>query len=302
MDRYHEMRMFSALCERPSFASAARRLNVSAPTVMRAVASLEARLGVTLLRRSTRGISLTEAGAAFMADASRILQAVDEAEAAAKGLHVKAQGNLTVSLPLLFSRYVMTPVLTGYMDQYPDIGVFARYQDRLANLYEEGVDVAVLVGNLPNSSLIARQVGQVRSIVCASPEYLALHGEPGVPGDLRNHRLIATQPHQNRVQWPFEHQGEPIIVKARTRLSCATLQTAIDAAANGAGVTRCLNYPLHDYLRTGRLRRVLHAYDPPSLPVHVVYRERRDASTRVHSFVSYVVERLREHPALRPDG
>lgn len=302
MDRYHEMLMFTALSERPSLASAARRLNVSGPTVMRAVARLEARLGVTLLLRSTRGITLTEAGAAFMVDASRILKAVDEAEASAKGLHVQAQGNLNVILPLLFSRYVMTPVLTGYMDQYPEVGIFARYQDHSANLYEEGVDVAVLVGHLPNSSLIARPVGHVRSIVCASPDYLARHGEPDVPEDLHNHRLIATQPHQNRVQWPFQDQGEPIVVKARTRLSCATLQAAIDAAANGAGVTRCLSYPLHDYLRTGRLRRVLHAYDPPSTPVHVVYRERRNASMRVRSFVSYVVDRLREHPAMRPDG
>ena len=301
MDRYHEMLMFTALSERPSLASAARRLNVSGPTVMRAVARLEARLGVTLLLRSTRGITLTEAGAAFMADASRLLKAVDEAEASAKGLHVQAQGNLTVLLPLLFSRYVMTPVLTGYMDLYPEVGIFARYHDRSANLYEEGVDVAVLVGNLPNSSLIARPVGQVQSIVCASPDYFALHGEPDVPEDLCNHRLIATQPNQNSVQWPFQNQGEPFIVKARTRLSCATLQTAIDAAANGAGVTRCLSYPLYDYLKAGRLRRVLHAYDPPSMPVHVVYRERRNASMRVRSFVNYVVDRLREHPAMRLD-
>ncbi|WP_460141820.1 LysR family transcriptional regulator [Pseudomonas sp. S2_E01] len=302
MDRYHEMLMFTALSERPSLASAARRLNVSGPTVMRAVARLEARLGVTLLQRSTRGITLTDAGAAFMVDASRILKAVDEAEASAKGLHVQAQGNLNVLLPLLFSRYVMTPVLTGYMDQYPEVGIFARYQDHAANLYEDGVDVAVLVGHLPNSSLIARPVGHVRSIVCASPDYLALHGEPDVPQDLHKHRLIATQPHQHSVQWPFQDQGESIVVKARTRLSCATLQAAIDAAANGAGVTRCLSYPLYDYLRTGRLRRVLHAYDPPSTPVHVVYRERRNASMRVRSFVSYVVDRLREHPAMRADA
>lgn len=302
MDRYHEMQMFTALCEHPSLAAAARHLNVSGPTVMRAIARLEARLGVVLLQRSTRGIALTTAGAAFMADASRILKAVDDAEACAQGLHVEAQGNLNVLLPWLFSRYVMAPVLTGYMDLYPQVGIFARYHDRFASLYEEGVDVAVLVGNLPNSSLIARPVGHVRTIVCASPDYLARHGEPTVPEDLHQHRLIAAQPHQSRVQWSFQGDGQPLVIKARTRLSCATLQTAIDAAANGAGVTRCLSYPLYDYLQSGRLRRVLPAYDPPSVPVHVVYRERRNASMRVRSFVTYIVERLREHPAMRPDG
>jgi len=302
MARHHEMLMFHALSQCPSLASAALRLNVSGPTVMRAVARLEARLGVQLLSRSTRGVVLTEAGVGFMADCSRILEAIDEAEASAKGWHVQAQGNLTVLLPLLFSRYVMAPVLAGYMDQYPEIKVFAHYHDRFPNMHEEGLDVAVLVGHLPSCSLIARPVGSVRSLVCASPGYLALHGEPVVPQDLHHHRLIATQANQDWVQWPFQHQGEANCLKARTRLDCATLQAAIDAAAHGAGLTRCLSYPLYDYLSSGRLRRVLQPYEPPSIPVHVVYRERRKAPMRVRSFVDYIVEHLREHPALRADA
>ncbi|SCX93674.1 regulatory helix-turn-helix protein, lysR family [Pseudomonas sp. NFACC37-1] len=143
MARHHEMLIFHALSQCPSLASAAQRLNVSGPTVMRAVARLEARLGVQLLSRSTRGVVLTEAGVGFMADCSRILKAVDEAEASAKGWHVQAQGNLTILLPTLFSRYVMAPVL-------------AHYHDRFPNMHEEGLDVAVLVGHLPSCSLIAR--------------------------------------------------------------------------------------------------------------------------------------------------
>ncbi|UZE84333.1 LysR family transcriptional regulator [Pseudomonas viciae] len=301
MGRHHEMLMFHAISQSPSLASAAQRLNVSGPTVVRAIARLEARLGVQLLSRSTRGVLLTEAGAAFMADCSRILKEVDEAEACAQGLHVQAQGSLTVLLPLLFSRYVMAPLLADYMDLYPEIRVFAQYHDRIANMNEEGLDVAVLVGHLPSSALIARAVGNVRSIVCASPAYLAAHGEPVVPQDLRNHRLIATQANQDRVQWSFQMQGEPSNIRARTRLSCATLQSAIDAATHGAGVTRCVSYPLYDYLNSGRLRRVLQPYEPPSTPVQVVYRERRQAPMRVRSFVDYIVERLREHPAMRPD-
>jgi DNA-binding transcriptional LysR family regulator len=302
MDRYHEMLMFEALSERPSLASAARRLDVSGPTVVRAIARLEERLGVPLLQRSTRGVVLTEAGAAFMADCSRILKQVDEAEASAKGLHIQAQGNLTVLLPLLFSRYVMTPLLSNYMNLYPEVKVFAQYHDRFPNMNEEGIDVAVLVGNLPSSSLIARQVGHVRSMVCSSPAYLASHGEPIVPEDLRNHRLVATHAYRDKVQWDFHQNGVVNPIKARTRISCATVQAAIDAAAHGAGITRCLSYPLHEYLSSGRLRRVLQPYELPALPVHVVYREGRKASMRVRSFVDHIVDGLREHPAMQLDA
>lgn len=302
MDRYHEMIMFEALSEHPSLASAARRLDVSGPTVVRAIARLEARLGVPLLHRSTRGVSLTEAGAAFMADCSRILKEIEDAEASAKGLHVQAQGNLTVLMPLLFSRYVMAPLLAGYMDRYPQVRVFAHYHDRFPNMHEEGLDVAVLVGHLPSSSLIARTVGHVRSIVCGSPGYLATHGEPDAPQDLKNHRLVATQSYRDRVQWDFQNQGEQNNIKARTRVSCATVQAAIDAATHGAGLIRCLSYPVYDHLSSGRLRRVLQPYELATVPVHVVYRERRKASMRVRSFVDYIVDGLREHPAMRPDA
>lgn len=301
MDRYHEMLMFEALSERPSLAAAARRLDVSGPTVVRAIARLEERLGVPLLIRSTRGVSLTEAGAGFMVDCSRILRAIEDAEASAKGLHVQAQGNLTVLMPLLFSRYVMTSILTDYMSLYPEVKVFAQYHDRFPNMNEEGIDVAVLVGHLPSSSLIARQVGYVRSMVCSSPAYLATHGEPSEPEELQNHRLVATHAYRDRVQWVFQHDGEINHLKARTRISCATVQAAIDAAAYGAGITRCLSYPLYEYLNTGRLRRVLQPYELPALPVHVVYREGRKASMRVRSFVDHIVDGLREHPAMQPD-
>lgn len=301
MDRFHEMQMFEALSERPSLASAARRLDVSGPTVVRAIARLEARLGVPLLVRSTRGVALTDAGAAFMADCSRILKGVEEAEASAKGLHVEAQGNLKVLLPLLFSRYVMTSMLANYMSMYPQVRVFAQYHDRFPNMNDEGLDVAVLIGNLPNSSLIARPVGHVRSIVCGSPGYLATQGEPQTPEDLKHHRLVATQAYRDKVQWDFHQEGELNPIKARTRLSCATVQAAIDATAHGAGLMRCLSYPLYDYLNRGQLRRVLQPYELPALPVHVVYREGRKASMRVRSFVDFIVEGLREHPAMRPD-
>ena len=292
MERYRDMQLFAALAGQPSLASAARSAHVSGPTLVRAVARLEARLRVPLLQRSTRGTRLTDAGSAYLADCLRLLTAVAAAEASAKGLHVQAQGNLRVFLPLLFSRYVMAPVLASYMERYPDVHLAVHYHDYNPNLHEEGLDVAILVGELPSSSLIARPVGHVRHILCASPDYLAAQGEPRQPGDLKHHHLIAGA---DQVQWEFHDYS----LKARARLSCATVQGAINAAVQGAGLVRCLSYPVHEHLQRGQLRRVLPAYELPPMPVHVVYREGRNAPMRVRSFVDHCVAQLRDHPAFQ---
>lgn len=287
MEHFRDMQRFAALAGQPSLAAAARAAQVSGPTLIRAVARLEARLRVPLLARSTRGVSLTAVGRAFLADCLRLLAAVDAAEASAKGLHVQAQGNLRVFLPLLFSSYVMAPVLANYLDRYPEVRLAAHYHDYYPNLHEEGLDVAILVGELPSSSLIARPVGQVRQMLCASPGYLAAHGEPQHPQDLQHHRLIA------QVDWAF--QGHEF----KARLGCTTVQGAINAAVHGAGLVRCLSYPVHEHLLSGQLRRVLPAYEPPPLPIHVVYREGRNAPMRVRSFVEHCVAALRAHPAFQ---
>ena len=287
MEHFRDMQRFAALAGQPSLAAAARVAEVSGPTLIRAVARLEARLRVPLLARSTRGVSLTAVGRAYLADCLRLLAAVDAAEASVKGLHVQAQGNLRVFLPLLFSGYVMAPVLASYLDRYPQVSLDAHYHDYYPNLHEEGLDVAILVGELPSSSLIARPVGQVRQMLCASPGYLAAHGEPQHPQDLQRHRLIA------QVDWAF--QGHEF----KARLGCTTVQGAINAAVHGAGLVRCLSYPVHEHLLSGQLRRVLPAYEPPPLPIHVVYREGRNAPMRVRSFVEHCVAALRAHPAFQ---
>ncbi|WP_419793722.1 LysR family transcriptional regulator [Pseudomonas palleroniana] len=292
MERYRDMQLFAALAGHTSLAAAARATCVSGPTLVRAVARLEARLRVPLLLRSTQGVRLTDAGQAYLADCVRLLAAVDAAEASAKGLQTQAQGNLRVFLPFLFSRYVMAPVLAAYMERYPDVRLKACYHDYYPNLHEEGLDVAILVGHLPNSSLIARSVGQVRHILCASPDYLATHGEPQHPDDLKQHRLIAGG---DQVAWDFHGYQ----LKARARLGCTTVQGAINAAVHGAGLIRCLSYPAHEHLRSGQLRRVLVGYEQPPLPVQVVYREGRNAPMRVRSFVEHCVAQLREHPAFQ---
>jgi DNA-binding transcriptional LysR family regulator len=292
------MRVFQAVAFDLSLAAAARRLQLSAPTVTRAIAALEQRLGVPLLERSTRGVTLTAVGERFANDCRRILLEVDEAEASASGLHAQPRGQLKLAMPLLFGQQLLTPILLDYLNAYPDVQIVAAYLDRVPNLHEEGVDVAVQVGNLPDSSLFALKVGSIRRLVCASPAYLAEHGVPEQPGDLAQHRLVHSSADARLPEWRFQQQSGLLTVSFRPRLSCATNQAAIAAACRDAGLIRCMSYQVHELLEQGRLRPVLRDFEPAALPVHIVYREGRKAAARVRSFVDFAVARLREHPAL----
>jgi len=298
VDRHHEMRVFTAVATDLGLAAAARRLGVSAPTVTRAMASLENRLGLRLLQRSTRGVSLTAAGARFAADCRRLLAELDEAEASAAGMHARPRGHLQLAMPLLFGQLLLTPLLLDYLREFPEVQIFARYLDRVPNLHEEGVDVAVLAGTLPDSSSFARRIGAIRRVVCASPDYLATHGTPAAPQELPGRCIVHSIADARVPEWRFAAGSETIDVSLQPRLSCATNQAAIAAACRGAGLTRCMSYQVHQQLESGALVRVLRAYEPPPLPVHLVYREGRKAAARVRSFVDFAATRLSEHPAL----
>lgn len=300
MDRHGQMRVFLAVSQTLSLAAAARRLALSPPTVTRAVEALEQRLGLALLQRSTRGVALTEAGQRFAGDCERILQQVQEAEASAAGLHLEPRGRLTVSLPLLLGQQVLTPVLLDYLQRFPQVAVLARYLERPPHLHEDGIDVAIVAGNLPDSALVALPVGQVRRVVCASPGYLARHGTPQTPEDLAGHRIIHALADSRLPEWHFLVDGERRPYLLHPRLACATTQGAIQAACLGGGLTRCLRYQVHGQLASGQLHSVLDAFATPPLPVYVVYREGRRAAARVRSFVDLAVARLRAHAALNP--
>ncbi|MGV8920944.1 MAG: LysR family transcriptional regulator [Pseudomonas sp.] len=259
MDRYHEMVVFQAVAESLSMAAAAQRLNLSVPTVMRATTELESRLGVVLLTRSTRGVRLTEAGTRFVDD---------------------------------------SPILVDYLTLFPEVMISAQYHDRFPNMHEDGLDVAVLIGDLPSSTLVAIKVGNVRHAVCDSPAYLSTHGEPRKPADIAQHCIAYACFGGTLSEWKFQGQGEVQSLRFRPRMSCANIQTAIEAAVCGAGLTRCLSYQLHEYFENSSLRRVLTDYELPPMPVHVVYIGGRKASVRVRSFVDFAVSYLRQHPAL----
>ena len=298
MDRHQQMQVFLAVCQTLSLAAAARQLELSAPTVTRAIDALESRLNVVLLQRSTRGVSLTEAGERFVVDCQRILRQLQEAEASACGLHSQPRGRLNLSMPLLFGQQIMTPILLDYLRQFAQVDLHAHYLDRQPNLHEEGIDVAILAGNLPDSSLFALKVGNIRPVVCASPAYLATRGVPQSPGDLQQHHIIYSSADARLPEWRFKIASEIRQYALQPHLSCTTNQAAIHAASLGAGLTQCMSYQIHDRLQTGELCTVLQAHEPPSLPVHVVYREGRRAAARIRSFVDFAVCRMRAHPAL----
>jgi DNA-binding transcriptional LysR family regulator len=257
MDRLQAMTAFVAVVDGGGFAPAARKLNLSPPVVTRAVAELEARLGVRLLTRTTRVVRVTEAGARFADDCRRVLATVDEAEEAATGSHAVPRGHLTVTSPALFGAMFITPIVTDYLTRYPEVDASCWFVDRVVNLVDEGVDAAVRIGELPDSSLQAVRVGQVRRVICASPAYLARAGTPATPDELALHCVISAGGVTPSPDWRIDDGGIPRVVKLRPRLTTTSNDGAIAAALGGFGLTRVLSYQVAEHLREGRLQRVL---------------------------------------------
>ncbi|MDR8367229.1 MULTISPECIES: LysR family transcriptional regulator [Pseudomonas] len=298
MDRFQEMQVFATVAQEQGFSAAARRLGMSAASVTRAVAALEKRIGTQLLTRTTRSVHLSEAGQRYLEDCRRILTEVQEAEDSAAGSHAQPRGQLTITAPVLFGDLFVTPVMVGYLSQFPEVSINALLVDRVVSMVEEGIDVAVRIGELPDSNQHAIRVGEVRRVICASPGFLIDHGRPRHPADLSVAPIIATSSIGQHRSWPFLDGGEPISVRLEPRLVVTANQAAITAAAMGLGLTRVLSYQVASKVAAGELEIVLADFELPPLPIHVVYQGGRKASVRVRSFVDFTVKVLREHPAL----
>ncbi len=293
------MTVFVAVAEEESFAAAARRLRMSPPAVTRAIAFLEGRLAVRLLTRTTRLVRVTDAGARYLEDARRILLEADEADEAAAGINATPRGHLAVTAPVLFGKIYVMPVITAYQTTYKETTVSALFVDRVVNLVEEGLDVGIRIGSLPDSSLRAIRVGQVRRVVCASPAYLKKHGSPKTPADLARHQIIAATSVSAGPEWTFAKGKEKIGARIDARILVNTNDGAIEAARNGFGLTRLISYQVANELAAGSLKTVLTNFEDASLPVHVIHREGRHGSAKVRSFVDLAVERLRADTALQ---
>lgn len=298
MDRFHQMQVFQAVAEEEGFASAARRLKMSPPAVTRAVAALEDRLGVKLLSRTTRYVRATEAGQRYLEDARRLLAEVEAADEAAAGINAEPRGHLAVTAPVLFGRMFVMPGIVEYLKCYPEMEVDALFLDRVVSLVEEGLDVGVRIGDLPDSNMRALKVGEVRMVLVASPEYLERHGIPTEPHELQQRSVIASSAGNFAVGWRFKYPVGEQSVRIKPRLTVTTNDAAIEAALEGLGITRVLSYQVADQLADGRLQVLLPEFELPPRPVHIVHREGRYASAKVRAFIDLLAQRLRNDPAL----
>jgi len=294
MDRWQAMRVFVKVAEAESFADAGRQLHMSPPAVTRIVSALEDVIGTRLLARTTRSVKLTEAGAQYFADCQRLLADLSEAEASAAGAYGKPTGTLTVTTSAMFGTMFVLPLMTEYLDLYPDVIGRGLFVDRVVSMVDEGIDVAIRIGHLPDSGLTATRVGQVRRVICGSPIYFEKHGVPMSPSDLSRHRIIASTSAWTSLEWRFGVQKKST-VRVNPRLYCSTNEAAISAAASGWGLTRVLSYQIAPQLEAGELRTILSDYEEEALPIHVVHPEGRHASAKVRSFIDFAVGKLRSN-------
>lgn len=300
MDRFHEMQVFLAVAEEEGFAAAARRLNTSPPSVTRAIAAMEARIGTQLLARTTRSLHLTEAGQRYLEDCRRILAELDEAEEAAAGSYSIPCGHLTVTAPVLFGELYVAPVLGEYLDRFPLVNINALLVDRVVNMVDEGVDVAVRIGHLHEPGQQAIKVGEVRRVVCAAPAYLAQQGRPRHPSQLREAKLAASSSSQLLSEWTFVEGGQPLAVSVEPRLVVTANNAAINLARVGWGITRVLSYQVAAAVAAGELEIVLEDFEPAALPIQVVFQKSPRVPAKILTFVDFLSHRLGQDAALNP--
>lgn len=300
MDRLEWMRIFVSVAEAGGFAAAARRLGISPPVVTRALAQLEAHLGASVLTRTTRKVRLTDAGARYLEDCRRVLAELDDIEAAVSGDYSELRGALGITASVMFGRLYVTPVLLDFLALHPEVSARAVLSDRVLDLIDEGLNLAVRIAKLADSSLTALRVGEVRRVVCASPAYLRKHGVPQTPEDLTDFDCVVFGQERSVPSWTFEGKRGRVNVRPRAQLLGNASEIGIAAALSGRGLTRVLSYMVAREVRAGRLRLVLEDYEPEPLPIHILYREGRRAPARVRAFADYAAERLRADLAVNP--
>ncbi|WP_455884429.1 LysR family transcriptional regulator [Pseudomonas spelaei] len=303
MDRFHEMQVFLAVAEEEGFAAAARRLNTSPPSVTRAIAAMEQRIGTQLLARTTRSLHLTEAGQRYLEDCRRILAELDEAEEAAAGSYSIPCGHLTVTAPVLFGELYVAPVLGEYLNRFPQVNLNALLVDRVVSMVDEGVDVAVRIGHLHEPGQQATHVGEVRRVVCAAPAFLDQYGRPEHPGQLREARIVTpSSAGQSVSEWVFSQGDQQLKVPIQPRLVVSANNAAINLARLGWGMTRVLSYQVAAAVAAGELEIVLEAFEPTPLPIQVLYQKSHRIPAKISTFVEFLSQRLGQDAALQRRG
>lgn len=287
------MSILIAVVDAGSLSAAARRLGMPLTTVSRKVAELEAHLHTRLLHRTTRQLSLTEAGDSYVAACRRILEDIGEAERAATGEYASPKGELVVTAPVVFGRLHVVPVVAEFLAHYPEIDISLVLTDRVVHLMDEHADVAVRIGELPDSMLMATEVGTVRRVVCASPAYLATHGVPTTPQDLAGHDCITFEVLASMRAWVFGAGKSELSVPVHSRLTVNTAEAAIAAAILGVGLIRVLSYQVADSVRDNELSIVLDEFESAPLPINLVHKGQTPLPLKLRAFFDFVTPRLR---------
>ena len=294
MDKLRAMTTFVRIVETGSLTAAADHLGTSPTSVVRSLSALERELGVRLLNRTTRRMALTDEGRDYFERCRHLLINVEEAEAALLARQVKPVGRLVITAPVMFGRLHVGPAVTDFLAAYPEVRIELLLLDRVVDLIEEGIDLAVRIGTLPESSLVAIPLGSTRRIICASQDYLASHGQPENPAELQNHRAIRTTGSSLETDWSFQDDGRTLRVAMPHILATNHIDFAIDACLSGVGCGRFFAYQVREQLAAGKLVRLLRAYEAPPLPVNFAYPHARLLSSRVRAFIDRAAPVLRE--------
>lgn len=296
MDRLEAMSLLVASIEEGSFSAAGRRLGVPLPTISRKVAELESHLKVQLLIRSTRRLTLTEAGASYVAACKRILEQAGEADAQASGEYSVPRGELTITAPIVFGRLHVLPVISEFLDHFAEINVGMTLADRNVNLVDDHIDMAVRIGELPDSTMVATRVGSVRRVICGSPTYFAANGMPKKPKDLLDHTCVIFSGMASGQSWLSapNQRGAAKPIRPHCRLWINTAESAIDAAAAGIGLTNVLSYQVATAVQEGKLQIILSDFEPDPIPIHLVHAGHSILPLKMRRFLEFAAPRLRK--------
>jgi DNA-binding transcriptional LysR family regulator len=293
MDRLEAMATLVSVVDTGTLTGASRRLGTPLPTISRRLSDLEAHLGTRLLDRTSRRVTLTEAGTSYVASCRQILAEVEEAERAAAGEFIAAKGELAISASMVLGRLHVVPVVTAFLDAYPDISVRIQMTDRRVNLQEEHIDAGVRIGNLRDSAIMARKVGMIRRVVCASPAYLAKRGRPEKLADLAEHDCLTFTGLMRAESWRFPEADGVTAVSVRSRLVMDAVDAVAEAALAGAGIACVLSYHISQAVSDGRLVLVLQDFEPPPVPVSLVHLPGSLQALKLRAFLDFAVPRLR---------
>lgn len=296
MDMFHLLNVYVAVAEEQGFAAGARKLGMSSPAVTRAIFALEDELQVKLLNRTTRQVKMTDLGEKYLVQVKHVLSDLREINALTTGVNALPVGLLKVTAPILFGSMFITPIIAEYLTKYPQTRVDALFVDRYVDLINEGIDIGVRIGDLADSSMKALKVGHVRTVLCASSQYIKEHGIPLSPNNLSSHQLISTTAIDAIQEWRFSSNTHAI--KIKPCLSVSSNDAAISAIRHHAGIGRLLSYQVAPYLANGELKIVLSEFELPPKPIHIIHRENHLTSSKIRRFIELLAKHLKANTAL----